>query len=276
MNLRLDRDLIFLDVESTGLHVIRDRIIQLAMVRYHADGRAPEERNWLINPGIPISEEAMAVHGITPAHVANKPVFKDLAGEIYTFIGNADFAGYHSNQFDIPILMEELARYGYELDLESRRMIDVQRIFYKMEPRTLSAAYRFYCNRELDDAHDALQDVKATIAVLDGQLSMYEGRDHVTEDGERIVQPVQSDVGALHDFTNDHKLVDATQRLRYDLNGQIVFNFGVHRGRPVAEVLSEDKQYFQWMLNKEFSFQVKQIIRKLVTEHEKAEKTQGK
>lgn len=275
MKLDLKKDLIFLDIEATGLHVIRDRIVQLAMIKFHPQSEAPIERNWLINPGIPISEEAMNVHGIKPSDVANKPTFRQLAAEIYEFVGNADFAGYHSNQFDIPILMEELARYGFELNLDDRRLIDVQRIFYKMEPRTLSAAYRYYCGQEISDAHDAMMDVKATIAVLDGQIEMYRDKDVMTDDGEYLKNPVKNDVIALHEFTNDLRLVDATQKLRYDVNGEIVFNFGLHRGKPVAKMLSEDKQYYQWMLNKEFSFQVKQIIRKLVTEYEKAQKTNG-
>jgi DNA polymerase-3 subunit epsilon len=141
-----------------------------------------------------------------------------------------------------------------------------------MEPRTLSAAYRYYCQREIGDAHDALLDVKATIAVLDGQLEMYQEKDLVTEDGELLERPVKNDVAALHEFTNDLRLVDATQKLRYDVNGEIVFNFGIHRGKPVAKVLAEDKQYYNWMLNKEFSVQVKQIIRKLVIEYEKEQK----
>lgn len=275
MNLDLEKDLIFLDVEATGLHVIRDRIVQLAMIKFQPHRPEPVEHNWLINPGIPISDEAMNVHGIKPSDVANKPTFGQVAQEIFAFIGNADFAGYHSNQFDIPILMEELARYGFELNLDQRSLIDVQRIFYKMEPRTLSAAYRYYCGQEISDAHDALVDVKATIAVLDGQLQMYKDKDVITDDGEFLQNPVKNDVRALHEFTNDLRLVDATQKLRYDINGEIVFNFGLHRGKPVARVLSEDKQYYQWMLNKEFSFQVKQIIRKLVTEYEKAQKNNG-
>lgn len=272
MKLQIDNDLIFLDVEATGLHVIRDRIIQLAMVKYSPGGKPPQERNWLINPGIPISEEAMQVHGIKPSDVANKPIFRQVAAEIFEFIGEADFAGYHSNQFDIPILMEELARCGFELNLDNRRLIDVQRIFYKMEPRTLSAAYKYYCQGEIGEVHDALKDVKATIAVLDGQLDMYKDKDVVTEDGELIKNPVRDDVLSLHEFTNDLRLVDATQKLKYDINGEIVFNFGIHRGQPVAKILAEDKQYYHWMLNKEFSFQVKQIIRKLVAEYEKNQK----
>ena len=272
MNLQLKKDLIFLDVEATGLHVIRDRIVQLAMIKFRPGVNDPEERNWLINPGIPISEEAISVHGIKPSDVANKPIFRQIAAEIFGFIGDADFAGYHSNQFDIPILMEELARCGYELIIDHRKLIDVQRIFYKMEPRTLSAAYRYYCQGEIGDAHDAMRDVWATIEVLDGQLAMYKDKDIVTEEGELVERPVKNEVAALHDFTNDLRLVDATQRLKYDINGEIVFNFGIHRGQPVARILSEDKQYYNWMLNKEFSIQVKQIIRKLVTEYEKDQK----
>lgn len=275
MKLNLDRALIFLDVESTGLHVIRDRIVQLAMMKYSPGKEDPEERNWLINPGIPISEEAMQVHGITPSDVANKPVFRQLATEIFAFIDDADFAGYHSNQFDIPILMEELARCGFELTIEGRRLIDVQRIFYKMEPRTLSAAYRYYCQDELSDAHDAMADVKATIAVLDGQLEMYRDKDLTTEDGDTISNPVRHEVSALHEFTNDLRLVDATQKLKYDINGEIVFNFGIYRGQPVGKILVEDKKYYDWMLKKEFSFQVKQIIRKLATEYERNQEATG-
>jgi DNA polymerase-3 subunit epsilon len=272
MNLHIDKDLIFLDIEATGLHVIRDRIIQLAMIKFSPGVKEPQERNWLINPGIPISEEAMKVHGILPADVARKPIFRQLAAEIFEFIGNADFAGYHSNQFDIPILMEELARAGFELTMDGRHLVDVQRIFYKMEPRTLSAAYRYYCKAEIGEIHDAMQDVKATIAVLDGQLKMYENKDLVTEEGEVISNPVKNDILALHDFTNDLRLVDATQKLKYDVNGEIVFNFGIYRDQNVAKVLTEDKQYYHWMLNKEFSFQVKQIIRKLVADYEKNQK----
>ena len=177
MELHLDRNLIFFDIESTGLNVIRDRIIQLAMIRYHQNGSPPEERSYLINPGIPISEEAMAVHGITPEDVANKPTFQQLAKEIFDFIGDADLAGYNSNRFDIPVLMEEFARVGIDFDVDQRRTIDVQRIFYKMEPRTLSAAYQFYCQKSIAKAHDALEDVRATVEVLDGQLRRYQGVD---------------------------------------------------------------------------------------------------
>lgn len=269
MNLHLERNLIFFDIESTGLNVIRDRIIQLAMIRYHKDGSAPIEKSYLINPGIPISPEAMAVHGITPADVANKPTFRQLAKEIFDFIGDADLAGYNSNRFDIPVLMEEFARVGMDFDVDHRRTIDVQRIFYKMEPRTLSAAYQFYCDKNMQNAHDALEDVRATIEVLDGQLRKYEGFDFVPEEGEIIPSPIQRDVKALDAFTNDLQMVDATQRLKYDQHGTIIFNFGKYIGKPAAEVLVKDQQYYHWILEKEFSFQVKKIVKRLVEEFKK-------
>lgn len=272
MNIKLDRDLCFIDLEATGLNVIRDRIIQVAIIKYCADGREPQELNMLINPGIPISEEAMQVHGILPKDVANKPTFQQVAQKIFDFIGNADLAGYNSNRFDIPMLMEEFARVGLEFDLDRRRTIDVQRIFYKMEPRTLKAAVKYYCRKEMEDAHDALADVQATIDVFLGQLRMYEGVDHVDGDGNITEAPVCHDIQTLHEFTNDLRYVDATQKLKYDTDGTIVFNFGKYNGKPVAPILAKDKQYFNWMLNKEFSSQVKQIIKKLVREYEKAKR----
>ncbi len=269
MNLNLDRNIVFFDIESTGLNVIRDRIIQLAMIRYHKNGTPPVEKSYLINPGIPISAEAMAVHGITPQDVANKPVFQILAKEIFEFIGDADLAGYNSNRFDIPVLMEEFARVGLDFSLDNRRTIDVQRIFYRMEPRTLSAAYQFYCNKNIENAHDAMEDVRATIEVLDGQLKKYQGKDFIPEEGEIIPTPIQNDVDALSTFTNDQNVLDATQRLKYDINGTVVFNFGKYMGRPAAEILYNDQQYYHWMLNKEFSHQVKKIIQRLVSEYKK-------
>lgn len=269
MELLLDRNLVFFDIESTGLNVVRDRIIQLAMIRYHKDGSPPAEKMYLINPGIPISPEAMAVHGITPGDVANKPTFQMLAKEIYDFIGQADLAGYNSNRFDIPVLMEEFARAGIDFDMENRRSIDVQRIFYKMEPRTLAAAYQFYCQKSLANAHDAMEDVRATIEVLDGQLRKYKDVDFVPEEGEPLPTPVRNTVKELDAFTNDQQMLDATQRLKYDHNGVVVFNFGKYMGRPVAEVLHQDQAYYHWMLNKEFSHQVKKIIKSLVADYKK-------
>ena len=269
MELNLDRNLCFFDIESTGLNVVRDRIMQIAIIKYFADGREPEELSMLINPGIPISMEAMGVHGILPKDVANKPTFQQVAQKIYDFIGDSDLAGYNSNRFDVPILMEEFARVGLEFEIGKRRLIDVQRIFYKMEPRNLKAALRFYCGKEMENAHDAMADVKATIDVYKGQLDRYKGRDYIDDDGNVLKAPIKNNVQMLHDFTNDNKFLDATQKLKYNPDGVIVFNFGKYVNQPAAEVLSRDRQYYNWILNKEFSSQVKQLVKKLVKEYEK-------
>ncbi|MEL6925329.1 MAG: 3'-5' exonuclease [Bacteroidota bacterium] len=270
----LKRDLIFFDIESTGLNVIRDRIVQIAMVKYFANGNEPEELVMLINPGIPISAEAMAVHGITPKDLANKPTFQQVADRLFEFVGNADLAGYNSNRFDVPLLMEEFARVGKELDMNNRRTVDVQRIFYKMEPRTLRAALRYYRGKEIENAHDALADVKATIEVLEGQLDKYKEVDLIDEDGNVTERPVKNDVQALHEFTTDLRFIDATQRLKYDHNGKVVFAFGKYNGQPVIDTFLKDKQYYNWMLNKDFSSQVKQYIKKLMKDYEREQRQQ--
>ena len=266
INLNLTRDLVFFDVETTGLNVIRDRILQIALVKLHKNGQPPTELSMLINPGIPISEESMAIHGITPKDLANKPVFAQVAQKIWDFIGNADLAGYNSNRFDVPMLMEEFARVGMEFDTSKRRLIDVQRIFYKMEPRTLKAAFRFYCGKELEDAHDALADVRATIDVFKGQIHTYEGKDLLDEEGNVVPAPIKNDIQALHEFTNDLNFLDATQKLKVQTDGTVVFNFGKYAGQPVKEVLKKEKNYGHWIMEKEFSSQVKQIIKQMMKE----------
>ncbi|MCB0630093.1 MAG: 3'-5' exonuclease [Saprospiraceae bacterium] len=272
MELPLKKNLCFFDIESTGLNVVRDRILQIAIKKFFADGREPENLSMLINPGVPISIEAMLVHGIQPKDVANKPVFAQVAQQLYEFIGDSDLAGYNSNRFDIPLLMEEFSRVGMEFNLDNRRTIDVQRIFYKMEPRTLKAALKYYCDKDMEDAHDAMADVEATVEVFFGQLKRYDGVDHVDGDGLITKAPIVPDVQSLHEFTNDMRFVDATQKLRYDHDGTIVFNFGKYNGKAAAEVLVRDKQYYNWILNKEFTSQVKQIVKKLVRDFEKSQK----
>jgi len=226
MTVTLDKDLCFFDIESTGLNVLRDRILQLAIIKYPKNNKPVEELSLLINPGVPISEEAFQVHGISAKDLANKPVFSQVADKINKFIGEADLAGYNSNRFDIPMLIEEFARVGIDFDMSKRRTIDVQRIFYKMEPRTLKAALRFYCQKELVDAHDALSDVRATISVFEGQLAKYVGKEVENEDGVVGPSPITKDIQQLHDFTNDLRFVDATQKLRVEKDGTVVFNFG--------------------------------------------------
>jgi DNA polymerase III subunit epsilon len=260
MEINLDRDLVFFDVETTGLNIVKDRILQLAMLRLHKNGTAPAELSMLINPGIPIGEEAMAIHGITPKDLANKPLFHQVAQKIWDFVGDADLAGYNSNRFDIPILMEEFARVGMDFDISKRRLIDVQRIFYKMEPRTLRAAYRFYCGQELTDAHDAMADVRATLAVFKGQLTTYEGKDMIDENNQVIPAPITNNIKSLHDFTNDLSMLDGTQRLRALPDGTVVFNFGKYNNEPVHEVFKKEPTYYNWMMERDFSVQVKKII----------------
>lgn len=263
----LKKDLVFFDIESTGLNVIKDRIVQIALIKYSKNSD-PVEKEMLINPGIPISDEAMAIHGITPDMLKNKPTFGQVAHELFDFIGNADLAGYNSDRFDIPMLMEEFARVGIDFNMDSRKAIDVQKIFYKMEPRTLKAAYSFYCNESLENAHDALADVRATVDVLKGQLTKYAGVDYEDGDGFKTIAPIQNDVNSLASFTSDYRMLDATQRLKYGPNGEVVFNFGKYIGKPVAKLLSVDKQYYNWIMEKDFSAQVKKIVQKLVKDYE--------
>jgi DNA polymerase-3 subunit epsilon len=275
MEFNLTRDLCFFDLEATGLNVMRDRIVQIAIIKYFANGSAPKELTRLVNPGVPISEDAMRVHGITPKDVANKPTFAQLAEELFDFIGDADLAGYNSNRFDIPMLMEEFARVGIDFDLEKRRTIDVQRIFYLMEPRTLKAALKFYRGKEMENAHDALADVQATIEVFQGQLEKYDGVDYEDFDGNIVSAPIKNDMQAIFEFTQDSKMVDVTQRLKYNNQGEVVFNFGKYVGRPVGKTLYEDRQYFHWIQNKEFSVQVKKVVKKLLAEYEQTIKQNG-
>ncbi|TVR84595.1 MAG: 3'-5' exonuclease [Saprospirales bacterium] len=272
MKLQLTNDLCFFDIEATGLHVIRDRIIQIGILKYSADTSEPSELNLMVNPGIPIPQDSTRIHGIRDEDVADKPVFSKLAQQVFDFIGDADLAGYNCLSYDVPMLLEEMHRAGIDMDMDNRRVIDVQRIFYKMEPRNLAAAYRYYCGKNMTEAHEAMADVRATAEVLAGQLEMYSGVDLKLDDGEVIPEPVRNDVQALHEFTNDSTLIDATRRLKYNHNGEVIFNFGKYIGKPVAPLLAADKQYLNWILQKDFSFQVKSIVQKLVKEYEAQQK----
>jgi len=266
VELNLERDIVFFDIESTGLNVLKDRIIQLALIKYKADGSGPIEKEYLMNPQIPISAEAMAVHGITPDKIRDKAPFASYAQEIYNFVKDCDMGGYNSDRFDLPMLTEELFRCGFELDLEGRRTIDVQKIFYKMEPRTLKAAFKVFCGKELEDAHDALADVRATVEVFAGQIKKYEGVDYVDGDGFVTKAPIKNDIQAIHEFISDYRVVDFTQRLRRDHKGDIIFNFGKYTNQKVADVFSRDKNYYHWIMQKDFSSQVKKIVKKIMEE----------
>lgn len=273
VELNLDRDIVFFDIESTGLNVLKDRIIQIALIKYKKEGGAPIEKEYLVNPGIPISAEAMAVHGITPDMIKDKPIFSHIAQEIFEFVDQCDLGGYNSDRFDLPMLTEELFRCGFDLNVEDRRTIDVQKIFYKMEPRTLKAALKVFCGKELEDAHDALADVRATVEVLAGQIKKYDGVDYVDGDGFVTKAPIKNNMQAIHEFISDYKVVDFTQRLRRDHRGDIIFNFGKYMNQRVADVFKRDKNYYHWIVQKDFSSQVKKIVKKIMEEVESQERS---
>jgi len=267
MQFNLTKDIVFFDIEATGLNVIKDRILQIALIKYEPSNPDAKELTLLIDPVIPIAEEAIAVHGYTNEMLVGKPKFEEVAKEIFDFIGDADLAGYNSDRFDIPMLLEELNRAGFALDLGIRKSIDVQKIFYKMEPRTLAAAYRFYCKKEIENAHDALADVRATIDVLKGQLSHYADVPYIDGDGYKHEPPIKNDMQAIAEFIGDSRSIDATQRLKYNKDGAIVFNFGKYMGQVVKEVIARDKQYYNWIMDKDFSVQVKNTMKKIMHEN---------
>jgi DNA polymerase-3 subunit epsilon len=271
MKLNLTKDICFFDVEATGLNILRDRIVQLGVIKIKADGSPDETLNLLINPGMVfISQEAYEVHGISAKDVSNKPTFDKLAQQIYDFFGDADLAGYNSNRFDIPMLMEEFARAGVDFNIESRRLIDVQRIFYKMEPRTLAAAVKFYCNKEIVNAHDAMADVQATIDVFKGQIERYKDMDFEEKDGTLVEKPLRNDMDSIYKFTNDLSLIDVTNRLKYNNEGEVVFNFGKYQNQRVIDVITKvDPNYYRWILEKDFSVQVKRTIKQIKETYEK-------
>ncbi len=266
LRFNLKRDIVFFDIESTGLNVMKDRIVQIALIKHFADGSEPRELELLINPGVPISSEALAVHGITAEKVKNQPTFREKAKEIHDFIGDANLAGYNSDRFDVPMLVEEFDRCGIDLDIENRISIDVQKIFYKMEPRTLRAAMKHYCNETLEDAHDALADVRATVEVLKGQIKMYQDVDYEDGDGFITKAPIKNDMDAIYEFTRDNRIVDFTNRLKRNAEDEIIFNFGKYMNQRVKDVIKKDRNYYHWIMQKDFSSQVKKIVKGIMDE----------
>lgn len=259
--LALTRDLCFFDMETTGADVVKDRIIQLALIKYPHAGGAPIEKNYLINPEQPIKAEATRVHGISDADVVGRPTFKLVAVEIFNFLEGCDLVGYNSNKFDLPVLMEEFARVGLEFSVEGRRLIDAMQIFYRMEPRTLRAALRFYCNQALSDAHDAMADTRATRDVFFGQLQRYTDAQYEDSNGTFQPSPIRADdMQGIHDFINDSSRVDFTGRFIKNAEGEITFNFGDKKGEPAHK----HPQTLQWMLQRDFPLQVKQIAKAIL------------
>ncbi|MEM9928357.1 MAG: 3'-5' exonuclease [Bacteroidota bacterium] len=257
--LPLLNDLVFFDLEATGLNIVQDRICQIALVKLFADGRPAEELEMKINPIIPISEEAAAVHGLTNEDLKDAPKFTDVARQIYDFIGEADLGGYNSNRYDVPLLQEEFYRAGIYLDTAKRRLFDAQQIFYRMEPRTLSAALKFYAGKTMENAHDALADVRATVDIFNGQLEMYANAEVEDEQGNTL-RPF-ADMDAVAAFCQDDRFLDATRRLKKGPDDTPQFNFGKYSGQNVADVFAKDPSYLKWILSKDFSTEVKALVK---------------
>ena len=248
MKLNLTKPLCVFDLETTGTQVTKDRIVQIAIIKLLPNGEQ-KEYNQLINPGISIPEEITAIHGITNDRVKNCSVFRDKAKEIAEFIGDSDLAGYNSNKFDIPVLAEEFLRAEYEFDLSNRRFIDVQNIFHKMEQRTLAAAYQFYCNKKIENAHDAMFDTRATLDVFIAQMERY--------------SDLKNDVNFLSEFSRagEFELVDLAGRLARNKKGEVIYNFGKHSGKSITDVMKIEPGYYGWMLDADFPLYTKKCLR---------------
>lgn len=246
MNLNLANPIVFFDLETTGVNIAKDRIVEVSVLKVLLNGKE-EQKTIRVNPGIPIPKEASAIHGIYDEDVKNAPTFKAIAKELARYIEGCDLGGYNSNRFDIPLLAEEFLRAGVDFDMRKRKFVDVQTIFHKMEQRTLSAAYRFYCDKCLEDAHTAAADTIATYEVLKAQLDRY---------GDKL----ENNVEFLSKFSTQNKNVDFAGFIVYNDKGEEVFNFGKNKGVPVVQVLKEQPGYFSWMLNSEFPLYTKKIL----------------
>lgn len=248
MKLKLSKSLCVFDLETTGTQITKDRIVQIAIIKLFPNGEKAEY-NELINPEISIPEEISLIHGITNEKVKSCPTFREKAEEIAEFIGDSDLAGYNSNKFDIPILAEEFLRADYEFDFSNRKFVDVQNIFHKMEQRTLAAAYQFYCDKIIENAHDALYDTRATLDVFLAQLDRY--------------KDLKNDVNYLSEFSRigEFEIVDLAGRLARNKKGEVIYNFGKHSGKSIAEVMKIEPGYYGWMLDADFPLYTKKCLR---------------
>ncbi|MBC8054666.1 MAG: ribonuclease H-like domain-containing protein [Sphingobacteriaceae bacterium] len=261
MKLNLTRPLAFFDLEATGLNLGSDRIVEIAILKVLPDG-SQEIKCMRINPEMPIPYETSMIHNIFDKDVVDSPKFKEVAQELADFFGESDLAGYNSNKFDIPLLMEEFLRANIDFDIETRRFVDVQNIFHQMEQRTLKAAYKFYCGKDIENAHSAEADIRATYEVLLAQLDKYQDEEWEDRKGNKS-KPVQNDVDALHKFTNLSRPVDFAGRLVFNDDGIEVFNFGKHKGKCVEEVFTAEPSYYAWMQQGDFPLYTKRCLEKI-------------
>jgi DNA polymerase III subunit epsilon len=245
MKLNLKNPIVFFDLETTGLSMVTDRIVEIAILKVHVDGQE-ETKSMRINPGMPIPKQSSDIHGITDADVKDCPLFKDVARSLANFIDKCDIGGFNSNKFDIPLLAEEFLRAGIDIDLNKRKLVDVQTIFHKMEKRNLEAAYKFYCDKTLENAHSAEADTIATYEVLKAQLDRY--------------PELQNDIDFLANFSSHNRNADFAGRIIFNDKNEEVFNFGKYKGRKVEEVFDTDTGYYGWMMNGDFALNTKNVI----------------
>lgn len=245
MNLKLHKPLCIFDLETTGTNVAKDRIVEISILKVNPDA-SRESKTWLVNPEMPIPEEVSMVHHIYDKDVENAPTFKEIAPKIMEMLSGADLGGFNSNRFDVPLLAEELLRAGVDFDLGKFRLIDAQVIFHKMEPRNLTAAYKFYCDKDLEGAHSAEADTLATFEVLDAQVGKYED--------------LPNDVASLSDFSYHNKFADLAGFIAFDEEEQEIFTFGKYKGQRVKEVFQKDIGYFGWIQNADFPLYTKKVL----------------
>ena len=247
MNLKLEKPIVFFDLETTGVQIAKDRIVEIAILKVFPNGNK-ESKTWLVNPTIPIPIESTQIHGISDKKVENEPTFKELASEISELLHNSDLGGYNYNKFYIPLLAEEFLRAGVDFDMKNRKAVDVQNIFHKMEQRTLVAAYKFYCNKDLTNAHSAEADTTATFEVLLSQLEKYE--------------ELENNVNFLSEFSvRGGKFVDLAGFVRYNDQGEETLSFGKYRGVTLKQIWKENKGYFSWIQNADFPLYTKNVMK---------------
>lgn len=245
MKLALKKPIVFFDLETTGVDVSKDRIVEISILKLSPDGKK-DIKTRRVNPEMPIPIGSSEIHGIYDKDVEDEPTFKALAKSLAKFIDNSDLAGYNSNKFDVPLLAEEFLRAGVDFDLENRKLVDVQNIFHKMEQRTLVAAYKFYCQKELIDAHSAEADITATYEILEAQLDRYD--------------ELENDVNFLADFSERQKNADLIGRIVFNEDNIEVFNFGKHKGKSVQQVFKEEPSYYTWMMKGDFPEYTKKVL----------------
>jgi len=245
MELKLSKPIVFFDLETTGINIAKDRIVEISILKVYPNGNT-ESKTWLVNPEIEIPKEATAIHGITNEKVVTEPTFKELAEEIKKLIEGCDLAGFNSNRFDIPLLAEEMLRAELDFDMKDRVAVDVQVIFHKKEQRTLSAAYQYYCDKNLENAHSAEADTIATYEILKAQLDKYDD--------------LENDINFLNKYSSHNKRADFAGFIMYNEEDEEIFTFGKYKGQKVTDILEKDKGYYSWIQNADFPLYTKKVL----------------